>query len=59
MKLPMQRREGVQDDLYIYNNNTTATPATLASHHPMKIKTKQECGTYKTEQIGCCCYMSE
>ncbi|CAG9532284.1 unnamed protein product [Cercopithifilaria johnstoni] len=50
MKLPMQRHEGVQDDLYTYNSST-ATPATLASHHPMKIKTKQECGTYKTEQI--------
>ncbi|VBB29399.1 unnamed protein product [Acanthocheilonema viteae] len=51
MKLPVQRHEGVQDDLYMYDSNTTATPATLASHHPMKIKTKQDCGTYKTEQI--------
>ncbi|EFO24796.2 zinc finger protein [Loa loa] len=51
MKLPIQRREGVQDDLYTYSSNTTATPATLSSHHPMKIKPKQECGTYKIEQI--------
>lgn len=54
MKLPMQRHEGMQDDLYTYSRNTTATPATLASHHTMKIKAKQECGTYKTEQIGVC-----
>lgn len=59
MKLPIQRHEGLQDDLYTYNSNITATPATLSSHHSMKIKTKQECGTYMTEQIGYYCYMSE
>lgn len=57
MKLPMQHE--VQDDLYMYNNNATTTPAALVSHHSMKIKTNQECGTYKTEQIGCCCYTAE
>ncbi|KAM3722555.1 Sex-determining transformer protein [Dirofilaria immitis] len=51
MKLPMQQQDDVQDDLYMYNSNPTTTPATLASHHSMKIKTKQECGTYETEQI--------
>uniref|UniRef100_A0A915PKC8 C2H2-type domain-containing protein n=1 Tax=Setaria digitata TaxID=48799 RepID=A0A915PKC8_9BILA len=52
MKLPMQQPEGIHDDLYPYSNGTTEASAALASHHSMKIKTKQECSTYKPEQIG-------